>query len=267
MALTYGNRVKVNAASAPAFGDFILGSAQAGYQSFASAGIANGNTVRYVIEDGSNWEIGTGTYSSTGPKVARTTVIQSSAGGTTLINASANAVIMLTVAAADFLSTDGGTVTGTLVLPATTSIGPVSSTELGYIDGVTSAIQTQLNAKAPTASPTLTGTIALSGTVSLGSSLTETVYAITGTTPVLNPANGTVQTWTLSNNSTPSDGFSAGQAVTFMIDDGTNYTISWPSVTWKTGGGVAPTLNTTGYTAIVLWKVGTVLYGARVGNA
>lgn len=39
------------------------------------------------------------------------------------------------------------TVTGTATLPSTTSIGSVSSTEIGYLDGVTSAIQTQLNAK------------------------------------------------------------------------------------------------------------------------
>lgn len=35
----------------------------------------------------------------------------------------------------------------------------VSATEVGYLDGVTSAIQTQLNAKAPIASPTFTGTV------------------------------------------------------------------------------------------------------------
>jgi hypothetical protein len=38
------------------------------------------------------------------------------------------------------------TFTGTVVLPATTSIGNVSNTEIGYLDGVTSAIQTQLGA-------------------------------------------------------------------------------------------------------------------------
>jgi hypothetical protein len=37
------------------------------------------------------------------------------------------------------------TFTGTVVLPSTTSIGTVSNTELGYIDGVTSAVQTQIN--------------------------------------------------------------------------------------------------------------------------
>jgi hypothetical protein len=53
------------------------------------------------------------------------------------------------------------TFTGTVVLPSTTSIGNVSSTELGYVDGVTSAIQTQIDAKAPLASPTFTGTVTL----------------------------------------------------------------------------------------------------------
>ena len=38
----------------------------------------------------------------------------------------------------------GPTFTGTVVLPSTTSIGNVSSTEIGYLDGVTSAIQTQI---------------------------------------------------------------------------------------------------------------------------
>ena len=37
------------------------------------------------------------------------------------------------------------TFTGTVVLPSTTSIGTVSNTEIGYLDGVTSSIQTQIN--------------------------------------------------------------------------------------------------------------------------
>lgn len=52
----------------------------------------------------------------------------------------------------------GPTFTGTVTLPATTSIGTVTSSEIGYLSGVTSAIQTQMNAKAPLASPALTGT-------------------------------------------------------------------------------------------------------------
>lgn len=41
------------------------------------------------------------------------------------------------------------------------TIGDVSNTELQYLNGVTSAIQTQLDTKAPLASPTFTGTVTL----------------------------------------------------------------------------------------------------------
>lgn len=44
--------------------------------------------------------------------------------------------------------TQANTFTGTITLPSTTSIGNVSSLELGYLDGVTSAIQNQLDGKA-----------------------------------------------------------------------------------------------------------------------
>jgi len=40
-------------------------------------------------------------------------------------------------------------------------LGSVSNTEIGYLDGVTSPIQTQFNAKAPLASPTFTGVVTL----------------------------------------------------------------------------------------------------------
>jgi hypothetical protein len=98
---------------------------------------------------------------------------------------------------------------------------------------------------------------------------TEEVFTISdGASVDLDPSNGTIQLWTLGASRTPTaTNFAAGQSMTLMIDDGTDYTITWPSVTWKTDGGSAPTLNTSGYTAVVLWKVSTTLYGARVGDA
>lgn len=42
----------------------------------------------------------------------------------------------------------------------------VTSTELGYLDGVTSNVQTQLNAKAPTNNPEFTGAVTAVGSVS-----------------------------------------------------------------------------------------------------
>lgn len=95
-------------------------------------------------------------------------------------------------------------------------------------------------------------------------SITEDVFALTGTAPVLEPDNGTIQTWALTGNSTPADGIAAGQSMTLMINDGADYTITWPSVVWV--GGTAPALAATGQTVIELWKVGTTLYGALVGS-
>lgn len=102
-------------------------------------------------------------------------------------------------------------------------------------------------------------------------SYTETVFAVVDAAgAVLDPNNGSIQTWTLGASRTPTQAnWAAGQSITLMIDDGTAYTVTWTTlgVVWKTNGGVAPTLATTGYTVIVLWKVGTTIYGARVGDA
>ena len=94
--------------------------------------------------------------------------------------------------------------------------------------------------------------------------MTEEVYVLTGTTPDLDPDLGTIQTWALTANSTPVDTLTAGQSLTLMIDDGSAYSITWPTMTWV--GGSAPTLATIGYTVVVLWKVGTALRGMLSGT-
>lgn len=43
------------------------------------------------------------------------------------------------------------------------SVSSTTSTEIGYVSGVTSSIQTQLDTKAPTNAPTFTGTVTMSG--------------------------------------------------------------------------------------------------------
>lgn len=88
---------------------------------------------------------------------------------------------------------------------------------------------------------------------------TETVYSLTGT--ALSASNGTIQTKTLSANTTLTDSLSAGQSIILGIDDGTAYTVTWPTITWATQSAAAPTLATTGYTWVVLWKVNSTLYG------
>ena len=56
-------------------------------------------------------------------------------------------------------------------------VADVSDTEIGYLNGVTSAIQTQIDLKAPLAAPTFTGTVVLPSTTSIGNvSNTEIGY-------------------------------------------------------------------------------------------
>lgn len=55
-------------------------------------------------------------------------------------------------------------------------------TELNYVGGVTGAIQTQLNAKAPIASPTFTGNVVLPATTSIGNVTDTEISYLDGTT-------------------------------------------------------------------------------------
>lgn len=85
MPLVLADRVQ-ETASAPGTGSVTLLGAVTGYQTFAVIG--NGNTTYYTIADqgGANWEVGIGTYSTSGPTLARTTVLSNSLGTTAKIN-------------------------------------------------------------------------------------------------------------------------------------------------------------------------------------
>ena len=96
--VTLVNRAKVNT-STVGTGIITLGSAVSGYQTFAAAGVADGQIVRYVIEDGAAWEIGIGTYSATGTTLTRGSIESSNADN--LINLTGNAVVYVSAAAAD----------------------------------------------------------------------------------------------------------------------------------------------------------------------
>ena len=80
-------------------------------------------------------------------------------GVTSGIQAQIDGKLGTTTATATYAPLSGPTFTGTVSLPSTTSIGNVDATELGYLDGVTSGVQAQLDAKADLASPTFTGTV------------------------------------------------------------------------------------------------------------
>jgi len=88
MALVLKDRVKETSTTAGT-GTLTLAGASAGFQSFAAVG--NGNTTYYAIVDSTagTWEVGIGTYTSSGTTLSRDTVLSSSNSGS-LVTFSSN---------------------------------------------------------------------------------------------------------------------------------------------------------------------------------
>ena len=109
-----------------------------------------------------------------------------------------------------------------------------------------------------------TGTF--TGSVVFEDAINENVFAITDASSVaLDPDNGMVQTWTLGANRTATDSLTTGQSMLLIVTaSSSNYTLTWPTMKWN--GGSAPTLGGANATAIELFKVGSQLYGALVGD-
>jgi len=102
------NRAKMTTATTGT-GTITLGSAVDGYQTFAAAGVVNSDVVRYVIEDGTEWEIGSGTYS--GGTLTRSASESSNAGSP--ISLSGDAVVFVSATAESFASAATSALSGT----------------------------------------------------------------------------------------------------------------------------------------------------------
>ena len=131
----------------------------------------------------------------------------------------------------------------------------VSSAELGYLDGVTSAIQTQVDAKAASTTPTLTSPIVISPeerTTVSATAATGTINFDASTQGVLYYTTNASANWTLNirgtSGATLNSILATGDAITvsFLVTNGstayyqTAFNIDGSAVTPKYSGGTAP---------------------------
>jgi hypothetical protein len=87
MAFVVKDRVK-ETTTTTGTGTVTLAGASTGFQSFAAIGDTNSTYYAIVAQTGTEWEVGVGTYTSSGTTLSRTTVLSSSNSGS-LVNFSA----------------------------------------------------------------------------------------------------------------------------------------------------------------------------------
>ena len=176
------NRARMST-STTGTGTITLGSAENGYQSFDDAGVPDGDVVRYVIEDGANWEVGTGTYTASGTTLTRT--VTESSNSDAAINLSGSAVVFIGPAAQDFSPTitlagdASGSVTLTDLEDATLTV-TVADDSHNHVIANVDGLQADLDAKLDKSGGTMTGNLILNAdpTTALGAATKEYVDTI-----------------------------------------------------------------------------------------
>ena len=194
MGLIVKDRVK-EATTTTGTSDFTLGGAGAGFQTFAVIG--DGNTTYYAAVDqaSGDWEVGIGTYSSTGPTLSRDTILESSNSGSKVsfaagskdvfctypaersvyLNAAGSAVDVLDIGT---LGTSTANITTANITAGTVSTTPSSGNDLvnkTYVDTMVSSgitYHTPVKYEVPNTTGNLNATYN-NGTAGVGATLTN----------------------------------------------------------------------------------------------
>jgi len=296
------NRAKMST-STTGTGTITLGSAEDGYQTFADAGVSNADVVRYVIEDGSNFEIGTGTYTSSGTTLSRT--VSESSNSDAAINLSGSATVFIgataedipapysrktanyTASSGDLVIADTSGGVWTLTLPASPSTGDIVTVSDGD-DWSTNNLTIGRNSstiESDAADMTMdvggvsvqflydgtTWQVYAQAGVEGGDAEYEKVGTISSSTLDLETGNvfshapSANVTYVFSNP--PASGTAYG--FTLKVTPSATVTVTWPSgVDWA--GGTAPDAPASGETDVYAFYTqdgGTTYYGFQAGDA
>lgn len=227
MALVLADRVKETSTTAGT-GALTLNGASAGYQSFAVVG--NGNTTYYTIVDttANTWEVGIGTYSTTGPSLSRDTVLANSSGTTSLISfasnpkdvfvtypagrsvysgASTNLALPAPGTSGNLLTSDGSQWTSAAAPPAIPS-----GTVMLFVQTAAPTGWTKSTTHDNKALRVVSGTASSGGTVAFTTAFAS--RAVSGSVSTSLSGSGSISAYTLTTTDIPSHTHAAGLTTT-----------------------------------------------------
>ena len=242
MALVLANRVQ-ESATANTTVSFTLTGAVAGFQTFAVIG--DTNTTYYSSTDtAGNWEVGLGTYSTSGPTLTRTTIYASSNGGSAEtfvdpvsvfvtypsgksvnLDASGNASALGTIASGTWQGSTIGVAYGGTGVTASSGANSVMLRDANQNVAVNRLNQSNTNTAAAGGTTALTAASSyvhtLTGTGSQTYTMPDATTLTTGVDFIFN--NVATGTLTIQNYATGSIGTipAGGAGAVFLIDNGT----------------------------------------------
>jgi len=140
MALVLSDRIKETTATTGT-GTYNLGGAVTGFETF-TANLSNSDTTYYCCTDNTDFEVGLGTFTSSGTTLARTTILASSNSNNAVSWTSGTRTVFCTIPAAKsvFLDASGNaTIGGTVTATGSFIIGSADMNEadLEKLDGIT----------------------------------------------------------------------------------------------------------------------------------